>query len=336
MLHSSFGGAPAAEPFPSYQYDRFYDNTYNTQLALSQVTQRLSRASAGAALRVVKPSSTSTSPRSSAAKSRRRTIINDSHAARRQQQVLEYISSTQDTRAFVPRRQSRPVSWHPSSHLQTPQVEYIPQQTFYEYPTMQHGYHTAFQPSPPMASYSNSTSPSSNFSPLPLSYQANEAMTTSSADEWQAANQSAPYYPTLADNQYLNGAINERSPTDALNWNSYIYQGFSETSPPTPDSFLPSAQQPQADVPEASIQTLDESEEEGEILIGMGLYDTPGKYEEDPHLNNYRSTVSSLLGSSFKHQEPTGKGLKLEETWEPPKSDDEDEDGEEEEEDDDN
>ncbi|PON30196.1 hypothetical protein TGAM01_v200636 [Trichoderma gamsii] len=332
MLHPSYGAALAAEPFHPYQYDRFYDNTHNTQMALSQVTQRLSRTSAGSSLRVVKPSSTSTSPRSSAAKSRRRTIINDSQAARRQQQVLEYISSTQNTESFPPRRQSRPASWHPSTQLQTPQVEYLPQQTFYEYPAMHHGYQTAFQPSPPMASYSNSTSPSSNFSPLPLSYQSTEAMTTASADEWQTANQSAPYYPTLADNQFLNGAINERSPNNALNWNSYIYQGFSETSPPTPDSFLPPTQQPQADAPEAAIQALDDSEEEGEILIGMGLYDTPGKYEDDPHLNNYRSTVSSLLGSSFKPQEPTGKGLKLEETWEPPKSDDEEDDDEEEEE----
>ncbi|KAL7925344.1 hypothetical protein ACQKWADRAFT_283739 [Trichoderma austrokoningii] len=333
MLHSSYGGTMAAEPFHSYQYDRFYDNTQHTQMALSQVTQRLSRASAGSSLRVVKPSSTSTSPRSSAAKSRRRTVISDSQAARRQQ-VLDYISSTQNTESFAPTRQPRPVSWHPSSHLQTPQFEYIPQQTFYEYPTMQHGYHTTFQPSPPMASYSNSTSPSSNFSPLPLPYQSTEAMTTAPANEWQTANQSAPYYPTLADNQFMNGAVNERSPTDALNWNSYIYQGFSETSPPTPDSFLPSAQQPQPEVPEAAIQPLDEYEEEGEILVGMGLYDTPGKYDEDPHLNNYRSTVSSLLGASYKHQEPTGKGLKLEETWEPPKSDDEEEDDEEEEEDD--
>jgi hypothetical protein len=161
-------------------------------------------------------------------------------------------------------------------------------------------------------------------------------MTAVPADGWQAADQSASYYPTLSDNQFLahsalNGCADEKSPTNDFNWNSYIYHGYGETSPPTPDSFLQTTQPSQAAVPEAVIQALDEPEEEGEILVGMGLYDTPGKYEEDPHLNNYRSTVSSLLGSSFKSQEPTGKGLKLEETWEPPKSDDEEEEEEEEE-----
>ncbi len=59
-------------------------------------------------------------------------------------------------------------------------------------------------------------------------------------------------------------------------------------------------------------------------MIGMGLYDTPEKYSEDPQLDNYRTTVSSLLGSTFRPRESTGKGLTLEQAWEPPKSDDED------------
>jgi hypothetical protein len=75
---------------------------------------------------------------------------------------------------------------------------------------------------------------------------------------------------------------------------------------------------------------MEEKEEEGEILVGMGLYDTSEKYEEDPQLNNYRSTVTSLLGSTFRHNEPTGKGLTLEQAWEPPKSDDGDDEAEDE------
>ncbi|CAI4210229.1 unnamed protein product [Parascedosporium putredinis] len=80
-------------------------------------------------------------------------------------------------------------------------------------------------------------------------------------------------------------------------------------------------------------QQLQESEDEGEILVGMGLYDAPEKCEADPGLNNYRSTLSSLLGGGApKLNESPGKGLKLEETWQPPETDDEDEDDEDEDE----
>ncbi|KOS19228.1 hypothetical protein ESCO_000460 [Escovopsis weberi] len=111
-----------------------------------------------------------------------------------------------------------------------------------------------------------------------------------------------------------------------LDWNGFVMQGYDTTSPPTPDTFLTAmttTQLPQPAITEAYYQTPDEPEDDGEILVGMGLYDD--KREEDPQLNNYRYTVSSLLGTTFRPQEPRGKGLKLEETWEPPKSDDEEE-----------
>lgn len=115
----------------------------------------------------------------------------------------------------------------------------------------------------------------------------------------------------------------------ALEWNSFVMHGFNSTSPPTPEA-VPPAQQPQPSVPsEESItyQPLEEPEEEGEILVGMGLYDAPVKYDSDPHLHNYRSTMSQLLGTTYRSQEPTGEGLKLEESWQPPEED-EDEEGE--------
>lgn len=105
-------------------------------------------------------------------------------------------------------------------------------------------------------------------------------------------------------------------------------QGMNTTTPPTPESLV----QPEPSLPpmpqeSPAFQTLDEPEDDGEVLVGMGLYDAPEKLNEDPQLDNYRSTVCSLLGSRFRPSEPQGKGLKLEETWAPPpKSDDEDED----------
>lgn len=106
-------------------------------------------------------------------------------------------------------------------------------------------------------------------------------------------------------------------------------QGFNSTTPPTPDTFSQVQQQPAVSEATLPYEPLDEPEDDGEILVGMGLYDTPDKFNEDPQLNNYRSTVSSLLGSSYRPLEPQGKGLKLEETWEPPKAEDEEDEEEE-------
>lgn len=117
---------------------------------------------------------------------------------------------------------------------------------------------------------------------------------------------------------------------NTLDWNSYTPHGLSNTTPPTPDSFVGLSQpQPSVSGDTVPYEALDDSEEEGEILVGMGLYDAPEKFEEDPQLNNYRSTVSSLLGATYQRMEPTGKGLKLEETWVPPQSEDSDEEEEE-------
>ena len=113
-------------------------------------------------------------------------------------------------------------------------------------------------------------------------------------------------------------------------WSSFASHGFFPCSPPpTPDN-LPLPEQPEPKLPlEESIpyQPLEEEteEEEGEILVGMGLYDPPEKSATDPTLESYRNSVTQLLGSAYKYPEPTGKGLTLEAPWDPPEIDDEDE-----------
>lgn len=109
--------------------------------------------------------------------------------------------------------------------------------------------------------------------------------------------------------------------------------GFeSSTSPPTPENFLP-IQHPDTTLPADDAipyHSLSDSEPDGEILQGLGLYDSPEISKappSDPQLDNYRSLVmSQLLGTAYRKTEPesTGKGLKLEETWNPPPSDDDD------------
>jgi hypothetical protein len=121
-----------------------------------------------------------------------------------------------------------------------------------------------------------------------------------------------------------------RPSISSVEWNSFVLQGFAGTSPPTPES-LPPAQQPQPALPsEDSIpyEALEAEEEEGEILVGMGLYDAPPKYDSDPQLDNYRTTMSSLFGTAYRVTHATGKGLKLEESWQPPVDSDDEEDDE--------
>ncbi|RDA89534.1 hypothetical protein CP533_2936 [Ophiocordyceps camponoti-saundersi (nom. inval.)] len=295
-------------------------------------------------MRVKKPSSANNSPRSSG---RRRTFIVDGrqrqmmdylaipYVASQQQQYLHHQQQQrhqqqhhhhhQSNQHFDPPKQTfRPMSWHPSSYMQPAQ----PQRTGgYPFPI---GLHTttdsydmsssAGQPdfSPMMAaSYSNDTSPCSTFSPLPLFPDC------SRADAWDFSQRATPLYtPTSSNGQSVSepmaaAVTQQQRPLAAADWDAYVMQGYDATSPPTPEN--PPAMQSQEPVP---YQT--QAEEEGEILVGMGLYDGPEKLQEDPQLNNYRSTVSCLLGSSLRPLEPRGKGLKLEETWEPPRSEDDD------------
>lgn len=267
---------------------------------------------------------------------RRKTLMNDETVQRRRQQALEQASTYYSVEQQQSRA-SRPLSWHPSSYGQLPQ----PQQPMYTLSTanmfvdQQDPYGNYPHLSPMMTANSCNTSPSTAFSPLAPSYNNTSSMQYLPAEDMAITRQSPTMYPSMvapqlvADGSCEDSGIDGMSYANGWDWNAFIMHGFSSTTPPTPETFPPS-------MAEESIpyQALDNStEDEGEILVGMGLYDKPDKYSEDPQLNNYRSTVSSLLGSTFKGCEPQGKGLKLEETWEPPKAEeDEEEDDDEEDE----
>jgi len=120
-----------------------------------------------------------------------------------------------------------------------------------------------------------------------------------------------------------------------FDWNNLAASGFeNSTAPPTPENFLPMQRSNPPCAVEDSIpfHPLDDTEE-GEVLVGMGLYDAPEKSLPDLQLDQYRSVMSQYLGSCPRNTEATGKGLKLEETWEPPANEDDgdeddDQDGE--------
>ncbi|CAM1508399.1 Fc.00g052470.m01.CDS01 [Cosmosporella sp. VM-42] len=347
MMHPLFGVQQAGSLPVPYPHDSMLDDL-SRQMALSQASRRLSRSSnsqrSGNAMRVAKPTSANNSPRSSALMGRRRTLMNDGNAQRRQQQVLEQVSMYYGTEnQQTVKRSERPVSWHPSSYGQ--QLQHQTQQQYYSLPTPNMYADQQYpQFSPMMASYSCNTSPSSSFSPLALPFQSVDTFQYLPTEERLFTQQPPPIYHSTNGGQYVQEGFStseenvaEDGSSNGWDWNTFIMHGYSTTTPPTPETF-PQAQlsQPAMSDESLSYEALEEPEEEGEILVGMGLYDTPDKYEEDPQLDNYRSTVSSLLGSTLHSQEPRGKGLKLEETWEPPKSEDEDEEEEESSEDDSN
>ena len=336
---------PDALPQSGYTQDFYFDDMSN-QMAVSQAPRRSSKGSLGpsrpssGAMRVVKPRSANNSPRASALASKRRTMMGDAWTLRRPQQVMDYMSMPPYVDTAQPKAaSSRPMSWHPSSYLQPPPQAFHPQQPATAFPTPSpyqessdyYGAQPQFSPA-----YSNDTSPSSTFSPLPL-FSGGDNTFYAPSEVWDANQKAGTLYPPLPgrsdlldlNHNYLGKVQRMAPPTSrGLDWSTFISQGYSNTSPPTPDTFS-QVQQGQPTVSEAAVpyQALDKpDEDEGEILVGMGLYDTPEKLDEDPQLDNYRSTVSSLLGSSFHAPKPEGRGLKLEETWEPPKSDDEDED----------
>lgn len=129
-------------------------------------------------------------------------------------------------------------------------------------------------------------------------------------------------------NDYMNPSIYSH-----FDWNNFAATGFEDgTAPPTPENFLP-IQHPEAPCAiETTIpyHSLDDQEDEGEILVGMGLYDAPEKASPTDlqQWEQYQTAmISKYLGSTERAvAESMGKGLKLEETWNPPASEDEDED----------
>ncbi|KAL7625410.1 hypothetical protein AAE478_004630 [Parahypoxylon ruwenzoriense] len=348
-MPSLMGANMPSIPYQSYSSDLTLDEL-SRQLAISESMRRISRGSTGqrtpGAMRIVKPSSASNSPQAMAA--RRRTMMNDGGLARRRQQVLDQAIQQQmqdytyySTPEEPVKRSSRPVSWHPSSHIQQPYMHIpIPQPDFSQYvgpapiPFHQADIYSGYQNLPPTpAAYSGQTSPMSTVSPLCLPFSTASQLPHAtpvyvSQDTWNSAPQFMP------DSYASSGSPGESEPfppftsQTSFTWDEFATHGFNAcTAPPTPDEFQPIQQLQPTVTPEESIpyQPLEESEEEGEILVGMGLYDPPNKTETDPELDNYRTTTSQLLGTTYRGG---GQGWKLEEAWEPPVTDDEEEDGE--------
>lgn len=204
--------------------------------------------------------------------------------------------------------------------------------------------YAAYQQLPPTpAVYSGHTSPVASLSPVSLPYTTTQEQVQpqyiTAADTWAtpAHFNTASYGSSYGSSYESSGSPVTAEPfpsytgQSTFTWDTSSSAGYNASAtPPTPETFQPVSQpEPAMPVEEPVVyQPEEESEEEGEILIGMGLYDAPDKSDMDPQLDHYRTSTSSLLGSTYRK----GAGLKLEEAWEPPKEDEE-EDAESEEDD---
>merc|ERR1712093_202691 len=129
----------------------------------------------GGSMRIAKPSSASNSPRGSVGLGRRRTVMSDG-AYRRRLAMLEQQNATSHGGLMsndglqIPSRSTRPVSWHPASHL-TPQQQY---QSTYSVPQHDANQFQMFDVPANQAVYSGYASSSSTFSPLSMPFNGYE------------------------------------------------------------------------------------------------------------------------------------------------------------------
>lgn len=240
------------------------------------------------------------------------------------------------------KRAARPVSWHPSPLHTTlpPARQQQPAAMQYAFPPYQDlDVYAGYQQLPPTpAAYSGYNSPASAaaFSPLALPYSNFDNSQYVSPVVWPMAG------PPSQAAQLTSASINSAdmipmfepqlprlsgSTGSSSDWDSLVERGLDRcTAPPTPEPFEPPQQTvvstKLATVDSIPFHSLDDDELEGEVLYGMGLYDAPEKSPLDYH----RSAVMSLLGPTDSLPEPTGKGLKLEDAWEPPALDEDDDD----------
>jgi hypothetical protein len=306
-----------------------------TFLDEASIRQRLSRGSAlrmSGAMRIIKPGSTSSSPRGSIGLSRRRTVTDARRGAAVADQHLAPRAFISKDGLQLSARSNRPVSWHPSSHTQ--QSTNSTTDSWVEESCI-------FDHSSTRAVYSGYGSPASTVSPYSTPYTSyslhqNDATAFDRHFAIQDDTSQTPIAGRLSNPMLPTAGIMDNLRYTRFARSTFSANGFQNSSAPdSPDKF-PTIQHPDPAFSageEISYYPLSNSEpeEEGEILCGLGLYDSPDIDKgalSDPQLDKYHSLVlSQLLGTSYR-RESTGKGLKLEETWNPPISDEEEEEEE--------
>ncbi|KAL9579186.1 MAG: hypothetical protein Q9212_005254 [Teloschistes hypoglaucus] len=324
-----------SNPLPPADIDAMLHDVSN-QMARSQLFRRLSANSKSSSpgsrrgnARVAKPASNGSTP---LGVQRRRTTA--AHTSRNPPTPTPISKGTQNLHpripAIAPRAiyngaasAARPVTWHPGSYA----PDHYPQELQYGNPLELHS--SIPYSNPWSIDFFNHTSHASFDQTIPSESPYLDATAQSTMSENLSAydDLSSFYSSSYNDATHFTQQTAEAyDPTQVYSGfeNFDLYQmPYAHTSYSTQQTFNALTAQYPLHVPQY-VQTptvTPLTKQRSKELVGMGLYDGPGRRELSS-LNSSPDHISHLL------TEPQGKGLKLEETWQPP-----DEDGDEGEED---
>jgi hypothetical protein len=266
--------------------------------------------------KVVKTGSRGSSPKNL---SRRRTTA--SHTTTRNRGAIKGSISnyaTPGTHGNVAAVSTRPISWHPNSFDPTFLNDWAPSNQFPDSAYPIHFLTNPFSTTEVNGLITPLTQPSSAESCYNETFTPLDNTRTQSLDNAYVFPEQ-PGYNTFwlsqqnASQQYFANPPQMYQGTNSMNRQTpFTYpsapDAYTGTAPPTPD-FPATSNYPSFEEPKH--QSGPESEDE--VLVGMGLYDPPSSPK-----------ITGMYGSqiTLPHRGSTGKGLKLEETFEPSPEDD--------------
>ena len=342
-MNDSHMSTPTADVDPM-----LYD--VSNQLARAQLSRQISNTSSTfrqRAARIFKPNSAGNSPQNI---QRRRTSASQRPTRYRSELYSNHVPvlrhglpQSQEHLRRVPA--ARPVSWHPSSvsvhRASACSSSYYPpsRQSIAECQDMTANHHSHPMPQ----SYMGSNNPMDQRSSMDgsmFSYQSS-AMglfeNNSVGYDLDTSYRSCVGFDSTRQEQFPNIPPAAHNPNlsnvdySTQTWAESLSTFPSYTNPPTPE-FLP-IQFP-GDAWHGLMGNVNTHlpKKQSKELVGMGLYDSPNRENFEPG-----AAINQSFGGRPVHSplESTGKGLKLEETWQPPEEGDASEVDEEEQEDDD-
>jgi len=298
------------------------------------------------AARILRTNSAGTSPHTIG---RRKTTA--VHGTAKQRHLFDSVRHASEDNS-CPGGRSRPISWHPSSYAASNNYspDPVPQQEMNN--TLQMPLEANFTASvngavtPLSFPYPDESLPNEMFSTLDgyhgwaaehlfQGFQGSNCFDSAASSIWPQQSMITtpltigPVPPAQLANDFRYSTDHSQMFGQQAMPHFNIPQPLSTTAPPTPD-FLPIQNFPGA---LDSKQTSKEEPAKDE-LVGMGLYDTPDESPlTDGSLEDYLY-LTRLDGGASAARRPLGKGLKLEETFNPSTTE-EDEDDDEDDEDDD-